>query len=268
MAEWENAGITLQASLNESDNHPEIINANIEQAENDKEIAYSIYQLKQLWYQARVSDINMFKNYLRELSEKKEKKHLSAIAKLILSGYEKEKKVSMLDEIIVEYDDQPIVETALMNKFLFYFNELKDYDKAINVMDYIGLKYPDSPVYAEAKDHFRVLNLSNGFEKEETKIILSNQKKLAASDEICLGDNYPNPFNPTTTIRYQILQDGHISLKIYDMLGREVAELVNENKKAGDYTVNFDGSKLSSGVYIYKLLGNNVNISKKMILMK
>jgi tetratricopeptide (TPR) repeat protein len=91
-------------------------------------------------------------------------------------------------------------------------------------------------------------------------------------------DNYPNPFNPTTTIRYQIPQDGHISLKVYDMLGREVAHLVNEVKRAGAYTVSFsaasgsayggDGRKLSSGVYIYKLVGNNVNISRKMLLIK
>jgi hypothetical protein len=52
------------------------------------------------------------------------------------------------------------------------------------------------------------------------------------------------------------------------MLGREVAHLVNEVKRAGEYTASFDGSKLSSGVYIYKLVGNNVNLSKKMILMK
>ncbi|MBS3943858.1 MAG: T9SS type A sorting domain-containing protein [Melioribacter sp.] len=87
-------------------------------------------------------------------------------------------------------------------------------------------------------------------------------------EKLLLYDNYPNPFNPSTTIRYQIPQYGHISLKVYDMLGREVAQLVNEVKRAGEYTVSFDGSKLSSGVYIYKLVGNNVNISKKMILMK
>ncbi len=87
-------------------------------------------------------------------------------------------------------------------------------------------------------------------------------------EKLLLYDNFPNPFNPSTTIRYQIPQDGHISLKVYDMLGREVAHLVNEVKRAGEYTASFDGSKLSSGVYIYKLVGNNVNLSKKMILMK
>ncbi|NMB83330.1 MAG: T9SS type A sorting domain-containing protein [Ignavibacteria bacterium] len=97
---------------------------------------------------------------------------------------------------------------------------------------------------------------------------LAEQEPLSLPDKLLLFDNYPNPFNPTTTIRYQIPQDGHISIKVYDMLGREVAQLVNEVKRAGEYTVSFDGSKLSSGVYIYKLVGNNVNLSKKMILMK
>ncbi len=86
--------------------------------------------------------------------------------------------------------------------------------------------------------------------------------------ELLLFQNYPNPFNPITTIRYQLPQDQFITLKVYDMLGREVADLVNDYRRAGDYTVNFDGSKLSSGVYIYKLVGSNVSISKKMILMK
>jgi hypothetical protein len=83
-----------------------------------------------------------------------------------------------------------------------------------------------------------------------------------------LISNYPNPFNPTTTINYQLPESGFVTLKVYDSLGKELATLVNENKAAGYYKVNFNASKLSSGIYIYKLTSNNVNISKKMILMK
>ncbi|MDE3059339.1 MAG: T9SS type A sorting domain-containing protein, partial [Bacteroidota bacterium] len=73
-----------------------------------------------------------------------------------------------------------------------------------------------------------------------------------------LSQNYPNPFNPTTTIRFAIPvsprgQAEFVSLKVYDLLGREVATLVNEVKKAGSYTVTFDGSKLASGVYFYRM---------------
>lgn len=80
--------------------------------------------------------------------------------------------------------------------------------------------------------------------------------------------NYPNPFNPTTTINYQLPENGFISIKVYDLLGKEIATLVNENKSGGYYHVNFDASKLTSGVYIYTITANNFIQSKKMLLMK
>ncbi len=83
-----------------------------------------------------------------------------------------------------------------------------------------------------------------------------------------LEKNYPNPFNPTTTIRYQLKEPGYVSLKVYDLLGKEIANLVDEKKTAGYFTVNFDGSNLSSGLYIYRLRVNNFIESKKMLLSK
>jgi len=83
-----------------------------------------------------------------------------------------------------------------------------------------------------------------------------------------LSNNFPNPFNPSTTIRYQIPQDGIVTLKIYDILGSEVATLVNEEKVAGKYEVNFNASSLASGVYIYKIQAGSFINSKKMILLK
>jgi photosystem II stability/assembly factor-like uncharacterized protein len=86
--------------------------------------------------------------------------------------------------------------------------------------------------------------------------------------EFMLEQNYPNPFNPTTIINFQIPEDGFVTLKVYDVLGREVASLVNADKKAGYYSCDFDASKLSSGVYIYKITANNFVQSKKMLLVK
>lgn len=80
--------------------------------------------------------------------------------------------------------------------------------------------------------------------------------------------NYPNPFNPTTTISYQLPEKSFVTIKVFDILGKEVATLVNENKSAGYYTINFDGSKLTSGVYIYTLLANGIVQTKKMLLTK
>jgi hypothetical protein len=83
-----------------------------------------------------------------------------------------------------------------------------------------------------------------------------------------LAQNYPNPFNPTTKISYTIPSRNNVSLKIYDMLGREVATLVNTTKDAGNYEVNFNASNLASGLYIYKLQAGNFVQSKKMLLLK
>ncbi len=86
--------------------------------------------------------------------------------------------------------------------------------------------------------------------------------------DFILKQNYPNPFNPTTVISYQIPVSGNTTLKIYDVLGNEVATLVNEEKPAGSYEVNFDARGLSSGIYFYKLQTGSFVETKKMILMK
>ena len=107
---------------------------------------------------------------------------------------------------------------------------------------------------------------------------LDNDGAFKYSDEIeveintpskfALEQNYPNPFNPSTTISYQLSADSHVLLKVYDVLGKEVKTLVNENKKAGTYVVNFDASGLGSGVFIYKLFAGNYHQERKMIMLK
>ncbi len=87
-------------------------------------------------------------------------------------------------------------------------------------------------------------------------------------NEFSLGQNYPNPFNPSTTISYSLAKSGFVTLKIYNMLGQEVAQLVSENKGAGNFTAIFDASKISSGTYIYELQNNGNRIAKKMLLLK
>ena len=91
--------------------------------------------------------------------------------------------------------------------------------------------------------------------------------------EFSLSQNYPNPFNPVTKIKYSIPQNlrretGNVSLKIYDVLGREITTLVNEEKPAGEYEVEFNGSNLPSGIYFYQLNAGVFTETKKMILLK
>jgi hypothetical protein len=83
-----------------------------------------------------------------------------------------------------------------------------------------------------------------------------------------LRQNYPNPFNPTTTIKWQLPEAGLVTLKIYDVLGREVTTLVNEELNAGKHETVFDASRFSSGVYFYRIKVKEFIQTKKMIVMK
>ena len=83
-----------------------------------------------------------------------------------------------------------------------------------------------------------------------------------------LNQNYPNPFNPSTTISYQMPTAGHVTLQVFDALGREVASLVNEEKQAGTYSLTFNAQNLPTGLYIYRIKGNNFIQSKTMLLIK
>jgi hypothetical protein len=96
--------------------------------------------------------------------------------------------------------------------------------------------------------------------------ISSDESILPRSD--LLNQNFPNPFNPETLIGYQLSNDGFVTIKVYDVLGREIKTLVNEFKNKGIYRVIFDGSNLSSGVYYYQFKTNNFVSTKKMLLLK
>ncbi len=87
-------------------------------------------------------------------------------------------------------------------------------------------------------------------------------------DRTSLEQNYPDPFNPTTTIGYSIPKRGMVSLRVFDALGKTISELVNDEKEQGSYQVKFDGRGLSSGVYFYQLRAGNIIQTKKLLLMK
>jgi hypothetical protein len=94
--------------------------------------------------------------------------------------------------------------------------------------------------------------------------------------QFLLSQNYPNPFNPSTTIQYAISSNQFVSLKVYDILGNEVASLVNEGKPAGNYQVSFNGAQLTSGIYFYRIQAGDPSTgsgqgfveTKKMVLLK
>jgi len=97
---------------------------------------------------------------------------------------------------------------------------------------------------------------------------LNNSVEISTPKTFSLDQNYPNPFNPSTTIAFSVPSDSKVSLQVYDILGKVVKTLVNGQKAAGSYTVSFDASSLSSGVYFYKLTAGENSLMKKMNLIK
>ncbi len=98
--------------------------------------------------------------------------------------------------------------------------------------------------------------------------VLIQDHAAPVANTFTLYENYPNPFNPSTTIKFSLEEYSGVKLIIYDVMGRELQILINQPLKAGDHSVSFDGSKLSSGIYFYVLTSGSQSISKKMILLK
>ncbi|MDE3056603.1 MAG: T9SS type A sorting domain-containing protein [Bacteroidota bacterium] len=102
----------------------------------------------------------------------------------------------------------------------------------------------------------------------ETTPVSAVRTHREAPSGFALEQNYPNPFNPTTAIRFRTSEISHVTLAVYNLLGDKVATLVNEEKSPGTYQVQFDGSRLSSGVYFYTLRSGNYTATKRLLLMK
>jgi hypothetical protein len=86
--------------------------------------------------------------------------------------------------------------------------------------------------------------------------------------ELSLAQNFPNPFNPTTTIEYSLVVDSYVQMKVFTISGQHIATLVNKKMPAGRHTVNFDASGLVTGVYVYQIQAGEFRASRKMVLIK
>ena len=137
----------------------------------------------------------------------------------------------------------------------------------------IALSTPDIPNFTSI-DMLKQFSLSVGVEKDKTYRFTINASITDVDDndlqpkEFGLMQNYPNPFNPETSIRYSVPRSQHVTLKVYDMLGKEVAVLVNGIKEPGTYSVNFSIANLASGIYIYRMQAGDFVQTKKMTILK
>lgn len=145
----------------------------------------------------------------------------------------------------------------------------QNYNVAVMALDVESIRpTPDNP------NPFAVKRILNGLLKFVDEIPTSNEPGNTASVplDFSLSQNYPNPFNPSTTIGYEIPSDGIVSIKVFDITGKEIATLVNEFKQAGYHSVELNASDLPGGIYLYRIeasnIGNRFSDSKRMILLK
>jgi len=190
-----------------------------------------------------------------------------------------ERNLAANDEISFRVE---LVEAATGN-IIGIFDDVK-YSKE-NLKEYINIAYKvNTEGIGNRKVKLRLVTGTKGNSKKAYSVadIYNSEEGLAKSsapvevkfmgslavENYALEQNYPNPFNPSTTIKYQILENGMVTLKIFNILGEEVATLVNGFKNAGRYEVKFDASNLASGVYVYRLSAGDFNASHKMLLLK
>jgi len=147
-----------------------------------------------------------------------------------------------------------------------------------NTWEKIGYVQGHGTVNTPTNYSFEDRNLQTGKYKYRLKQVdvngnfeyfaLNGEVEIGVPKKFDLSQNYPNPFNPVTKINFDLPENGLVNLRLYDMLGREVATLVNEVRTAGYYTVNFDASKLSSGIYFYRMNAGKFSSIKKMAVIK
>ena len=131
---------------------------------------------------------------------------------------------------------------------------------------------PNDQVFAIIIDEYgnKIIGTFTGlvFYNEGGVVNVDKDMDISIPDEYMLSQNYPNPFNPSTIISYQLPEDSQVQIKIYDIMGREIIELVNEYKRAGYYKINFNAVSLSTGIYLYKINAGKFSNTRKMLLVK
>ncbi len=164
-----------------------------------------------------------------------------------------------------QYPNTAVECAALYGKFIHALYSNKDIAMATTLKSLLDNRYPES-----GERFMAGLQLQNyPGSSASQQLALGPKKALNSTPAVYkLEQNFPNPFNPSTTIRYSIAVDERVTLKIFDVLGREVLLLVDEHLLAGEHTTILDANRLASGVYLYRLSAGTYTATKKFVLLK
>ncbi len=207
-------------------------------------------------------------NYFTGLLQRK--KHIteiqSLIADIFLQKNEFSEAIKTYDDLITNYPKDYESTNARFEELFAYLNIKKDTVRAKKILSEIkSMNLKDKVWQMRLSVAENLLNNSTG---SLTKPNDNYSSKNKIPQNYALNQNYPNPFNPTTTISYQIPKQGFVNIIVYDILGDKVETLVNREQQAGKYSVQFNASNLSSGIYFYTIRVNNFTSTKKLLLLK
>ena len=209
-------------------------------------------------------DNNGMKNFLDEIINDEKLSLLKGNAENLMIDYYS--NMEDFDNAIITADvsinnhksDSELLCEGLLKKGLILLHKLNQPEKAIECFSTIADDYPDNSLAEFAKKELGGLGVK--FSKPANKTS-DNNSGLSIN---C----YPNPFNPTTKISFTLPQNGRVSLKVFDALGREVADLANDVFEAGTHEIEFNATNLASGIYFYTIRTAQGNITKKMLLLR
>jgi hypothetical protein len=187
--------------------------------------------------------------------------------------------IALSRKIVKEFPELTVAKDALYEEWVIQFNLLNDVEAAKSVIKGYESKYGLDENLIDMKLQSGLVDVETARDLRQQVLAkkLENSKKadqLAIPVKYALANNYPNPFNPVTTIGFALPELSKVSLKVYDITGRLVDEVISSNMPAGNHDVQFDGGKLASGVYIYKFtvksLSSDKSFSdvKRMLLIK
>lgn len=244
----------------------------------------SISALNLLWRASANDDKDSLVGFLNQITNAQHKNDLSGIASLLLAHYPLDNDVigSLNNTINIYKKNKNIVLSAMFKKFLYYLNYKQDYNSARAVLSEIDRYFPNSPISEDAHRQLgdNVYSFGKLYADNKKESDASNETLSSLPKEYALLGNYPNPFNPITTISYNLPRKSDVELVIYSMLGKEIKSFSISSQTAGTQNIVWDGidkngHQVSSGIYIYRLRAKSLEgkmemfeNSSKFILMK
>jgi len=232
---------------------------------------YALVRLGDCFFKLNRNEIDKYLAGISESYKSLKKDEITVIAldlinRELLTNGECEKVADNMRKIKNEFSiNSEIEKSALYGLISLYVNCLGDIKTAASYYEELKQKYPEDELLTGCE-----ILLGNQYKASLNEKIVNDNELNNQEEVLMTTNNYPNPFNPSTVISYQLPERNFITIKVYDILGREIATLVNEYKEAGNYSVEFSANKyqLSSGIYFYTLKAGKNFAVKKMMLVK